>query len=228
LLYGPSGACPKTGHSDCTDKTGDTCPSRKSPRLDHSSNWPVRGSDKAAGAGLGRGRYAKGGTSNPGGSKPSNLGTAAQLVNAPENTQTLALFLWEIISVLHVKHEYDISHTRAMFGGIRPIRADQLMGRSLLAALLWLSCSIFHLDAHTLQDPRTLVNAIAPCLNLSILLVVALRSQREFRYAPSKLRTTTTTRRRRPPTIRFYDPPFLIRSAFLKSAFALRSFPLLW
>jgi hypothetical protein len=61
-------------------------------------------------------------------------------------------------SVLHVKHEYNISHMRAMFGGIRPIRADQLMGRYFLAALLWLSCSIFHLDAHTLQDPGTLAS----------------------------------------------------------------------
>ena len=69
-------------HLDCTDRTGDTCPSKKSLRLDHSSNWPVRGSDKAAGAGHGLSRCAKGGTSNPGGSRPSSVGGAAKFVNA--------------------------------------------------------------------------------------------------------------------------------------------------
>jgi hypothetical protein len=32
------------------------------------------------------------------------------------------------------------------------------MGRSLLSALLWLRCSIFHLDAHTLQGPGTVAS----------------------------------------------------------------------
>ena len=72
-------------HSDCIDKKGDTCPSRKLLRLDHSSNWPVRESDKAAGAGHGPSRYAKGGTPNPGGSRKSSVGTAGNVVNAPDH-----------------------------------------------------------------------------------------------------------------------------------------------
>jgi hypothetical protein len=42
--------------------------------------------------------------------------------------------------------------------GTRPVRTDQLMGKSLLSALLWLSCSIFDLNAHTLQDPGTVAS----------------------------------------------------------------------